>query len=446
MLIAGYFLVRYIGINFSLSSIFLMLLLLLHSAAYFYYVNVWGPKGGYLDFFLEAARGQPVLPTLTAALGVMFVLVCVGMRLADLVGGTNGRKMRVDIERWKLPEPYRDAADAPRIALITSLSLILVLIPVAVFDNQISNVLSYFGSFEREADKIDLRRDLGGSSAYLYNLLASNFLPFVAFCSLASRRASRRPLGPLIWLFLIMVLLSKLALLSKGPVAIFIIQVFVLRKMGSSLQLPVKTLVTIAAVAIGAFIAIVWLVNLGGYEGDLIEDILIYRTLMIPNESLVEYFSAIPYSLDFSWGQQLSWVAGLFRSEPRLPTFWLVGEVHRGSLGSTTTAMFIADAWADFAWFGIVFFSLFSGFYLRSLDIRLLARGRPTIWKLGGLALGHFGIYVAMNTSFMTALLTGGLLMVIPFAIWLPKWLGLKHSASHYDTRGALLKNPARPR
>jgi hypothetical protein len=37
--------------------------------------------------------------------------------------------------------------------------------------------------------------------------------------------------------------------------------------------------------------------------------------------------------------------------------------------------------------------------------------------------MGHFGIYVAMNTSATTAMFTGGLLFVIPLAVWFPRWL-----------------------
>ena len=423
MLCATVFLVRYVGINFSLTSIVLLLLLMLHSATYFYYIHVWGPDSGYLDFFLEAAAGKPVLATLTAALGVMFVLVCIGVRFADLVAHTNGRVMRRAISAWKIepaPKPLRERAQLDRLVLATT---VLVLLPFALIDNQFSSVLRYFGSAVGEGEKLELRRELAGSSFYLYNLLSSNLFPFIAFCSLANRWVSRKPLGVLLLTFLVMMIISKLALLSKGPIAILVIQVFVLRKMSNSLLLPVRTLLATVAVIVAAFVAVVWLVNIGGYQGDLVQDILVYRTLMIPNESLVEYFSAIPHALDFAWGRQLSWVTGIFSTEPRMPTFLLVGEVHRGVLGSTTTAMFIADAWADFSWYGIAFFSLFCGFFLRSLDIRLLLRGRPNVWRLGALAMGHFGIYAALNTSFLTAMLTGGLIFVVPFGIWLPRWL-----------------------
>jgi hypothetical protein len=85
--------------------------------------------------------------------------------------------------------------------------------------------------------------------------------------------------------------------------------------------------------------------------------------------------------------------------------------------------MFLADAWSEFAWLGVVLFPTLMGFFARAIDIRTIAFGRPTVWKLAGLAMGHFGIYVAMNTSATTAMFTGGLLFVIPLAVWFPRWL-----------------------
>ena len=77
---------------------------------------------------------------------------------------------------------------------------------------------------------------------------------------------------------------------------------------------------------------------------------------MIVNESLVEYFSAIPYVIDYSWNPLPGWLT----AETKIATYWLVGEAHRGVMGSTTTAMFLGDAWADL--------SLKNQFYVEKSD------------------------------------------------------------------------------
>ena len=329
--------------------------------------------------------------------------------------------MNKAIDGWRPETISFDSMDGRKLRLMLTVVAVLML-PFAIFDNQLGNVVGYFGMLGGEAEKIDLRRQYGGSSIYLYNLLTSNFVPFLAFCGLAAKKLGRWNSTGLLAIFIVLTMLAKLASLSKGPFAILLIQFGVVFAMTQSIRLSARKLLLILGVVVATFVGMVLLANLGQETEGLIFDILVYRSLMIPNEAIIEYFSAIPYVLDFTWGGQISWLATLFQSEPKLPTYWLVGEVHRGSLSSTTTAMFLADAWADFSWFGVVGFPIVVGACVRAIDIRVLTVGRPTVWKLGALAMGHFGLYVAMNTSFTTALLTGGLMFVIPFAVWLPRW------------------------
>jgi hypothetical protein len=165
---------------------------------------------------------------------------------------------------------------------------------------------------------------------------------------------------------------------------------------------------------------------------------------MIANESLLEYFAAIPSIIDHSWGLQISWVAALLDEQVRLPTYWLVGEVHRGVLGSTTTAMFLGDAWGDFAWFGIVIASFVLGTLTRWIDIQLIVLRGRSVFTVAGLALGQYGVFVALSTSLQTALLTGGLLLVVPLVMMLSEG-HLRQSARADEERyGPELEAPPR--
>ncbi len=166
--------------------------------------------------------------------------------------------------------------------------------------------------------------------------------------------------------------------------------------------------------SVALFVVVAFVANptLAGV-GEVLE-FLFYRVFMIVNEGLLEYFAAIPYVLPHTWGTQSSWVAALFQSEPQMATFWLVGEVHRGVSGSTTTVMFMGDAWVDFAWAGVVLVPVIAGLLLRWLDIQLIVRRGKTVVTIAGLALGHYGIFIALSTALQTAMVTGGLLFVLP--------------------------------
>ena len=76
--------------------------------------------------------------------------------------------------------------------------------------------------------------------------------------------------------------------------------------------------------------------------------------------------------------------------------------------------MFMGDGWADFAWVGVVLTAFLVGALIRWIDIQLVVRRGKTVASVGGLALGHYGLFIAFSTSFQTALITGGLALIVP--------------------------------
>lgn len=407
------FLVRHVGINLSATSVLLSLLLLLHGPAYLYYTRVWGPETDFFDRIMSAAPGEPVIASLDIALAVLFLCVCVGVKLTDLLTATTGRQMRLAISRWGAAPVVYSATDRTRLWGLVVASIIFML-PFVFIDQQLPKVLEYFTSNLGEVEKIALRREGGGSSVYVYNLLTSSFFPFVAFCIVAARGLGSRRDSVIFCVFFCLLVLSKAATLSKAPLAVLFVQLAVVFFMRRSLQVSTQTVTWLLGLSAAAFMAMASVANpeVSGAAESI--EFMFYRVFMIVNESLVEYFAAIPYAIDHSWGTQFSWIATLFQSEPRLPTFWLVGEVHRGEIGSTTTVMFIGDAWADFAWAGVVLSAFFAGLLARWIDIQLIVNRGKSVFSAAGLGLGHFGVFIALSTSLQTALITGGLLLVIP--------------------------------
>jgi hypothetical protein len=414
MIGAGLFLVRHIGINLSATSVLLSLLLLFHGPAYLYYTRVWGPETDFFEKILSAAPGVDVIQSLDIALATLFVSICIGIKLVDLLTATKGARIRLAINQWGSAPVHSASIEDRRLGLFVFASIIFML-PFVFIDQQLPKVLTYFTSNLGEFEKIALRREGGGSSFYLYNLLASNFFPFVAFGVVAARVRDTRRDAAMFMVFLVffcLLVLSKAATLSKAPLVILVVQFAVVFFMSRSLQISARLSAWILGIAIGGFMAMAMVANstLAGLADML--DFLFYRAFMIVNEGLVEYFSAIPYVIDHTWNPLPGWITG----ETKLATYWLVGEVHRGVLGSTTTAMFLADAWADLAWLGVVLASLAMGGLVRFLDVKLILQQGPGIFTIAALALAHQGIFVALNTSLQTAMFTGGLLFVLPFS------------------------------
>jgi hypothetical protein len=72
--------------------------------------------------------------------------------------------------------------------------------------------------------------------------------------------------------------------------------------------------------------------------------------------------------------------------------------------------MFVADAWADFSYVGVIGFSLFVGIVCRAIDSLLLVRGK-TVTAVAALAAAFIGIYNLMISALPTSMLSGGLIL-----------------------------------
>ncbi len=432
ILLTTVFYLRRIGVNFTLSSLLLGLMLVLHGPLYLYYTRVWGPKTLFFEKILSAAPDGEVIPTLDLALALTFCSVCIGIALCDKVLGISRQQIRDAIGAWNLQTVRVSRGFSERLEIIATIGL-LTLGFFILSENSVPHVLTYFHTAASELEKIAMRREYGGSRFYLLNLFNSNLFPFLAFCCLVALRERAIRIRPIAWAFIAIVLFEKAATLSKAPLSIFILQLTVVEYLRRSLKVRFGVALGFAAVCLVLFgtMTAVAVREVSGVSATL--DFLFYRVFMIVNESLLEYFAAIPSVLPFSWGSRFSWLTSILQAEPSPPTYVLVAAVHRGVMGSTTTAMFIADAWADFSWAGVFAFSFLAGFFVRWLDIELIVKRGKTAATISGLALGHYGIFIMLSTALQTAMVTGGLILVLPLTVAMCsafKWRPLDQGAT----------------
>ena len=407
---------RRLGVNLSLASVLLCFLLLFHGPAYLYYTRVYGPDTDFYDVILSSARGFDITPTLDIAMSFAFAFVSLGILFVDWITKTRVSAWRDAVARWNAAPMAVTQTSRFRILLAAFVLAIVFLIPFMAIDGQLPKVLEYFTADMSELEKIVLRREGGASGVYLYNLMLSNVIPFVAFALVAMALARVRGIGWAAAVFLVLVAIGKAATLSKAPLAVFALQCAIVWLLMRRLAMSWRAAASLGGIALVLFLVMAWAANPSASELGVILEFLFYRIFMIVNESVLEYFTAIPYAIPHSWGMQLSWLANLFQTEPHLPTFWLVGQVHRpeGLVDSTTTVMFLGDAWADFAWTGVVVVSFLAGAVVRWIDITLIARRGKNVATVAGISLGHYGVFIALSTSLQTALVTGGLAFIVP--------------------------------
>ncbi len=94
-----WFVWKYVGVNFSLTSVLLMVLLILFGPAYLYYTRVWGPETEFFYTILLSAKSE-VLETMDGAIMLTFIGVCLGVKLSDIFSRRSGKDMKRSIELW----------------------------------------------------------------------------------------------------------------------------------------------------------------------------------------------------------------------------------------------------------------------------------------------------------------------------------------------------------
>lgn len=453
--------VRVVGINLSLSSVMMGGLLTLHGPAYLYYTRAWGPGESFMrdiysrihsvpvqidesgrysvpvqihesglataipeesinffDHILTFAQGRAVISELDLALGLLFVSFCGGLMLADRLLGNAPAQMRQRIDAWE-QAPVRPASLQSLPWIVTALAMgAAVALTMALQEDQIGRVVQYFQSNAGEFEKIAMRRALGGSAHYLYNLTLAAVLPLLTIWALVLVPQAPRLIAPVALFLVAVVLLGKLASLSKAPPAFFCLQLVALTVIWRKLSLTAMQLLVLGSVAILLLVGVSFVANVHLRNPFDALIFLFYRIFMIPNESLVEYFSAIPSVIEHTAGRESRWLAALLHTDPLPATYSRVADVFRNPKGaSTTNAMFLADAWAAFSWKGVGMIGIIAGVGLRTIDTVLIARLGKSAATVAALTAGLFGVFVALSTAFQTALLTGGLLLLVPFAL-----------------------------
>lgn len=424
----------------SLTGISLMTLCLVHGPALTIYVLFTGPDSYGFEVTLERVDRSATLAQLPLAVSLMFAGLLLGIEAATVLWrgaarrairalrgqprGTLNRRMRLG--------PFGRA---------TLWILTLAMLAVTVAEAQVSKVANYFASGETELGMILMRSEEGGTPYYAYNLLLAAVAPFllmVAF-SAASNQPRHVALRTLIPALFIAVLIGKLGTLSKAPAVIFLLQLLLFWLLWRRHRFAWRS---VALVVCSAFVMFAGIVHWTIPDLDLygVEQFLYYRVFDIPNEVLLEYFAAVPASVPHGWGTGLvPFLRGVPDSQ-YLPMYSAVAEVTRGTLLSTSNAMFIGDAWAEFGWAGLAIFPVIAGFVVRSIDIYAFRHGESDV-SACLVAGGTYGIFTFLSTSLNTALLTGGLALLPAIAFLLDS----RGRRSARSAKPATTSSPTRP-
>jgi hypothetical protein len=382
------------------------------------YLYITGPETFIYEAALMGLDADLIKSRIQWALASMFIMMILGSAFAPYV-----------IPRaWRFPLPNSSQAEAAGPSCVYHLSrlkrsclwlLVIGTAGVIIWEDQIGKIINYFTSEETEFHKTLIRRADGGTGIYIYNVYLSALAPLVvmALWCMSRKRPNDLELKALFAALFLLVLVGKFGLLSKSPPVLFLLQFLLLRHLVIRGRLSWR----VAAGFLGLAAALIFLfvrVTITNIESADIPRFLYYRIFEIPNEAILEYFAAFPQRIIHGWEYG---VFGNFARAPGelvVPNYFLVGEVTRGSLISSSNAMFIADAWADYAWLGVIAFSFLAGFITRCIDLFSLRHGRSDEWVCITCACAS-GVFTMLTTALPTSTITGGLLLTPLASIFL---------------------------
>ncbi|MES2585565.1 MAG: hypothetical protein V4536_01455 [Pseudomonadota bacterium] len=420
--LAFLYIIKRIGNRISLSSVLFILLIVINGLGMLIYISFTGPDTGIYELALsKTISPDDTLSTVMFAVALMFWGLMLGSELGlKLTSKWSGAK-RIQFMLGK-KDSFTFVIHISKLQRKLIWGVVFGFLVIMLEQSQIINIWQYYSFSGGEFDKAQLRFSLGGTPYYLYNIMIQAVAPFlVMICWMddVHQTKSYKPKFLTISLF-IAVFVGQLATLMKAPPAIFILQLcfmFALTKNQKFNLVQLLKLITIGVLLFG-LMAYVTYSELKPFDT---LSYLYYRILDIPNEVLVEYFSAIPVSIPHTWG--LSKLGMIFGDDPpgrQLETYFLVAEITRGSTLSSSNAMFIGDAWAQFSWIGITTISILVGFLVRAIDIEAYKAGWSDLYAC--ITAGClFGLFTLLSTSFTTSLVTGGLALVPMLALFFQK-------------------------
>lgn len=370
---------------------------------------------GQLLHLIDNIASEEIVEKVYLALTLCVVFVVFGMYVCDLIGGRSVRSFAFRGNKRVL--------DVGKLYLVVRLSgvfIVMFLIAQYVFVASPLEIFKYYFSGIGEFEKVDIRRS-STLSFYPYQLLMATFFPFLSFVLLAQAAngcgildSSLRRARVYAILFALLVFIGKISQYNKAGPVIYVLQILFALYYARSKSFRLRAWhLKMSLLGMVAIFVVTLLVN--NTENVALTLFSAFdRTFMIPNEGIFEYFSVIPLHLPHGYGAGIGFVSALLgdgESGQIRGTYWEVSAVVRGGYGSTSNSFFIADAWAEFSWVGVILFSVVAGWLLRWHDHQVLRWGASPV-AIALIVSGYSGAYTLGTTALTTAMITGGLILI----------------------------------
>ena len=383
----------------------------------------------------KVADLDAVIVAMNFSVALMYVGIVAGIEAVDRLIPRRIARMRTALTNWN-GQTLQDNTGDHRILLAVILALVAFMLFFSVTENHIATIWRFLSiTGDDNTARNMFRLHFAGSPNYLYRLILGAVAPLFVIWGLLAAGVSRAwPLMLAASVLFILAFVGKSDTLSKAPPAFFLIQMMVAAFLAFTNKLTWRS----AFVAAGSVALILYAVTrlvMMSSEGMIALELAYSRIFEATNQALLENFATFPFVHPHMWGANLRPVARLL-GLPYMPAYSIVAHTWYGNYDVTSPALFIADAWADFSYAGVIVFSVLAGVICRSIDAIFLVQGK-TVVGIAVLGAAFIGVFTLLITALNTALFSGGLLLAPILAGLLVRatgYLGQRRLASSAKT------------
>jgi hypothetical protein len=359
---------------------------------------------------MEAKVGDlgPVIAALNFSLALMYLGVIAGIESIHRLFPARAALTDAALTSWSRQTIQDDLGDH-RSLLVVIFALFLLMLFFSIREKHIGIIEQFFAIKGDNAARNIFRAHFGGSPNYLYRVILAAVAPmFVIWGLLAGALNRSWPLLAAASLLFLVTMVGKIETLSKAPPAFFLLQIALAALLTFTNRVSWRTAAA-AVVVLAVVIYVTTRLIIIFPPGTSAIETAYSRVFEVENETLVENFAVFPHLHPFAWGANIRPVAMLM-GVPYVPSFSRVASIWYGNPDITSPTLFIADAWADFSYAGVVVYSIIAGAICRSIDMLFLARGKSVV-GIAVLGATFWGVLTLITTALNIALFSGGLLL-----------------------------------
>jgi hypothetical protein len=375
----------------------------------------------------KVADFDAIVIAMNFSVALMYAGVIAGIVLVDRMFPQRIANMQSTVRNWRKDALHDDLCDH-RFLLVAILAILAFMASQSIAENHMGTIIKFFSIADDASNSArnTFRLHFGGSPNYVYRTMLSGVAPMFVVWGLLAGISKRSWLLLLATTLLFVVtMIGKIEMLSKAPPAFFVIQLMLAGLLVFTNRISWRVAIA-AGCAIAFVLSVVTRLIMVFPQGTETLKVVYYRVFEVDNQSLFEYFATFPLIHPFMWGANLRPIAMLM-GLPYMPAFSIVAYTWYGNYDTTNPSLFIADAWADFSYVGVIGFSVAAGAVCRAIDMIFLTRGKSVI-AIAVLAATFLGIVTLLTTALNIAFFSGGLLLA-------PILAAIIMAASRYSAR-----------